>query len=204
VSVDFVGGKDCVVDLLGTPAGYERAGVQQHFHQADHARVVNLDAGILCLPDDDRQRQSLEQGKVDMHVQALGLEGGEAVGDGEQLVAHRSEMIEAFLQSEVGKVVGADLIAQEGGELLVLFDEGIAIVSSEDMMAVFDLFEDRVQLALHPLCNAASEDFRDLVGGQSKVVCPTADITRQFLEASTLAARGASNSIPSEAKFWSD
>jgi hypothetical protein len=45
----------------------------------------------------------------------LGLEGVEAIGDGEQLFAHRSQMIEAFLQAEVGKVVGACLIAQEAG-----------------------------------------------------------------------------------------
>ncbi len=155
------------MDLRGAPAGYECAAVQHHFHQADHAGVVNLDAGILCRSDGDRQRQSLEQGKVDMHVQALGLERGEAIGDGEQLFAHRSQVIEAFLQAEVGKVVGAGLIAQEGGELLVLLDEGSAIVSAEDVMAVFDLFEDRVQLALHPLCNAVSEDLGNLVGGQA-------------------------------------
>jgi hypothetical protein len=51
---------------------------------------VDFDAGILCRPDGDRQRQSLEQGKVDMHVQALGLESGEAVGDAEQFLARRS------------------------------------------------------------------------------------------------------------------
>lgn len=52
-------------------------------------------------------------------------------------------MVEAFLQAEVGKVVGADLIAKEGRELLVLLDEGIATVSAEDVMAVLDLFHDR-------------------------------------------------------------
>ena len=52
-----------------------------------------------------------------MDVQALCLEGGEAVGDLEELLAHGGEVVEAFLQSEIGQIVGADLIAQEGEEL---------------------------------------------------------------------------------------
>jgi len=47
-----------------------------------------------------------------MHVQPLGLESGETSGNGEQFVAHRGEMIQAFLQAEIGQVVGAGLVAQ--------------------------------------------------------------------------------------------
>ena len=55
VRADAEGGQDGFVDLAGGPAGYYRSPVQQHFHQADHARVVDLDAGILCRPDGDGQ-----------------------------------------------------------------------------------------------------------------------------------------------------
>ena len=60
----------------------------------------------------DGQGQPLQQGKVDMDVQPLGLEGGETVGHRKQLVAHRGKMVQAFLQAEIGQVVGAGLIAQ--------------------------------------------------------------------------------------------
>jgi hypothetical protein len=65
-------------------------------------------------------------------------------------------MIQVSLQAEIGKVVGADLIAQEGEEFLALRDKGTAV----DVMAVFDLFDDCVQLALYAFCNAASEYLR--------------------------------------------
>ncbi len=137
------------MDLLGAPAGYERAAVQ-HLHQADHTRGVNLDAQILYLRCGDRQRQSLEQREVDMHVQALVLEGAKRSVTASSFVAHCRPMIEDLSSVRSRQGVRVDLIAQEGRELLVLLDEGITIVSAEDMMAVFDLFEDRVQLALHP------------------------------------------------------
>jgi len=43
------------VDLAGGPAGYYRSPVQQHFHQADHARVVDLMPGYFAGPDGDGQ-----------------------------------------------------------------------------------------------------------------------------------------------------
>jgi len=60
------------------------------------------------------------RGKSDVHVEALGLEGGETIRDGEELLAHRGQMLQTLLEAEIAQVVGADLIAQEGGELLVL------------------------------------------------------------------------------------
>ena len=47
VGADAEGGQNGFVDVAGGPAGYYRSSVQHHFHQADHARVVDLDAGIL-------------------------------------------------------------------------------------------------------------------------------------------------------------
>jgi len=60
--------------------------------------------------------------------------------------------------------VGAGLVAQIGGELLVLLDEGVAIVGAKDGLAVFDLFDDRVQLALQFPGDALPEHLGDLVG----------------------------------------
>ena len=50
-------------------------------------------------------------------------------------------MFEAFLEPEVSEIVGAEFVAQEGGELLVLFEESIFPVGAEDMMPVLDLLQ---------------------------------------------------------------
>ena len=97
-----------------------------------------------------------------MNVEALGLEAGETVRDLKELPPHRLQVAQAFLQPKVGEIVRADFIAQERGELLVLLDEGVLPVRPEDVMAVFDLLQRRVQLALHLLCDPAAEDLGDL------------------------------------------
>ena len=101
-----------------------------------------------------------------MHIQALRLEGSETIGDRQELLAHGGQMVKAFLEPEVGQIVRADLIAQEGGELLVLLDEAVFPIGAEDMMSVLDLLEGGVELALEFLGDAAAEDLRDLVGRQ--------------------------------------
>lgn len=58
-----------------------------------------------------------------MHIQALRLEGSETVGDLQELLAYGGQMGKAFPEPEVGEIVRADLIAQEGRELLVLLEE---------------------------------------------------------------------------------
>ena len=55
-----------------------------------------------------------------MDVEPLSLATGEAVRDDLKLLAHGVQVVEALLQAEVAQVVGAELVAQEGGELLVL------------------------------------------------------------------------------------
>src|SRR5215470_10643241 len=76
-------------------------------------------------------------------------------------------MLQTFLQSEIAKIVGAELVAQEGGELFVLLEEAVLPVGAEDVMAVLDLFQGGVQLASQPTGESGAEDFRDLVGGQA-------------------------------------
>src|SRR5258708_37495303 len=76
-------------------------------------------------------------------------------------------MVQALVQPEIGQIVGTDLIAQEGGELLVLLHEGMFEVGPEDMMPVLDLLQRGVELALQFLGDAYAEDLADLVRGQS-------------------------------------
>ncbi|MBK7234294.1 MAG: hypothetical protein IPI02_01225 [Sterolibacteriaceae bacterium] len=76
-------------------------------------------------------------------------------------------MFEPLPQAEVGQIVRADLVAQEGGELLILLDEGVLPIGAKDVMPVFDLLEGGVELAAQLLGDTRAEDLRDLVGRQS-------------------------------------
>ena len=85
-----------------------------------------------------------------MDIEALSLETSEAVSNGLKSCAHVVEMIEPFLQTEIAQVIGAKLVAEEAGELLVLFEEGVLPVGAEDVMAMLDLIDDGGELAGQP------------------------------------------------------
>src|SRR6266581_9628341 len=76
-------------------------------------------------------------------------------------------MLQTFLDPEVGEVVGAELVAQEGGELLVLLEEAVLPIGAEDVMAMLNLLHGGVQLASQPAGQPRAEDFRNLVGGEA-------------------------------------
>jgi hypothetical protein len=94
------------------------------------------------------------------------FKAGEAAGDGLEGLANRVEIVEAFAQAKVGEVVGTQFIAQEGRELLVLFEEGILEIGAIDMMAVRDPVDDAGELAAVATMKARAEDRRHLIGGQ--------------------------------------
>ena len=73
-------------------------------------------------------------------------------------------MVQSLLETEIGKIVGHQLVAQKGRELFVLLEEGVLDVGAEDMMTVLDAIDDGGELALHPSAHARAEDFGDLVG----------------------------------------
>src|SRR6201984_535575 len=92
--------------------------------------------------DGDRQGEALQKREVDVDVEPLRLEPGEAGGDGLEALADGIEVVQSLLEAEVGEVVGDQLVAQEGGELFVLFEEGVFEVGAEDMMAGLRGIED--------------------------------------------------------------
>jgi hypothetical protein len=75
-------------------------------------------------------------------------------------------MVQAFLETKVGEVVGTQFIAQERRELLVLLEEGVLEVSPVDMMAVLDTIDHARELAAVATMQAGAEDRRHLVGGK--------------------------------------
>src|SRR5712672_3718797 len=110
-------GEEGMMELLGGPAADMTAAVQEDLEEADDTRVVDLDAGIADRADGDRQGGALEQREVDMNVEPLRLETGEAGGDGLEALAHGIEMVQSLLETESGEVVGDQFVGQEGGEL---------------------------------------------------------------------------------------
>ena len=129
--------------------------------------VVDLDPGIADRADGDRQGEALQQREVDVDVEPLRLEAGEAAGDG--LEASRGRHRDGpspFLRRKSARLLETQFVAQEGGELFVLLEEGVLEVGAEDMMAVLDAIDDGGQLAAHPAVQAGAEDLGDLVGGQ--------------------------------------
>jgi hypothetical protein len=101
-----------------------------------------------------------------MDVEPLRLEAGKAVGDGLEALADGVEVVQSLLETEVGQIVGDQLVAQEGEEFFVLFEEGVLEVGAEDMMAVLDAIDDGSELAAHLAVQARAEDLGDLVGAQ--------------------------------------
>src|ERR1700747_1606544 len=59
------------------------------------------------------------------------------------------------------------LVAQEGGELFVLLEEGVLEVGAEDVMTVLNAIDDGGQLAAHPAVQAGAEDLSDFVCRQA-------------------------------------
>ena len=74
-------------------------------------------------------------------------------------------MVEALLETKVGEVVGAQFVAQERRELLVLLEEGILEVGPVDMMAVGNALDHAGKLAAVAAGQAGAEDRRHFVGG---------------------------------------
>src|ERR1700688_4450552 len=111
-----------------------------------------------------------------MDIEALSLETSEAVSDGLEFLAHVVEMIEPFLQTEVAQVIGAKLVAEEAGELLVLFEKSVLPVGAEDVMAMLDLIVDRGQFPMQPFVEPHAEVLADPVRGQP----PQADFAASF------------------------
>jgi hypothetical protein len=64
-----------------------------------------LDAGVADRADGDGEGEALQQREVDMDVEPLRLEAGEAIRDGLEPLAHGMEMIQSLSEMEIGEVV---------------------------------------------------------------------------------------------------
>ena len=92
------GGEDGLVDLFGGPAADVSSAVQEDSEEADDARVLDPDPGIANRANGYRQGDALQQRKVDVDVEPLRLEGGEAAGDLLEPLAHAWRWSSPFLR----------------------------------------------------------------------------------------------------------
>src|ERR1700726_1276314 len=90
-------------------------------------------------------------------------------------------MVQAFPQTEVGEVVGAEFVAQERRELFILLEECVLEIGAKDMMAMLDLIDNGGELAPHPAVQAGSEDRGNLVGGEPPPQAEFAAALEQFV-----------------------
>ena len=160
------------MDVPGGPASDGVAAMQQHLQKPDDPGVVDLDTGIADRTGSDRQGKPLQQWELHVHVEAFRLKTSKVIRNGVEAFSHGVEMIETLLQAEIAQVVGAKLVAQEAGELLILLQESVLPVGAEDMMAVLDLIEDGGEFAADAFVDADAEDLADAVGRQP----PEADL----------------------------
>jgi hypothetical protein len=136
-----------LVDFACRPAADVGAGVQKNLEEADDTRVLDFDAGVADRADRNREGDPLQQRKVGVDVEPLGLQTGKPADDALELVADLVQMVEPLFETEIVKVVGAEFVAQEHRELLILPENSIAEVGAEHVMAVLDLIDDGGEFA---------------------------------------------------------
>src|SRR5215468_5192829 len=110
---EMEGGEDGLVDLACRPAPDLGTGVQKNLEQADGPRILDFDAGMADRTDGNGQRDPLQQGKVGMDIEPLGLETGNPADNALELVTDLIQMVEVLFETEIVEAVGAEFGAQE-------------------------------------------------------------------------------------------
>ena len=124
--------------------------------------------GILLRPLGMGRASRWNRGKSTWTLSSSRLEAGQAIGNRDQLLPQRVQILQPFVQAQILEPVDADLQAEEGGELFVHARHQAFAVDPQHMMAVVELFQHAVQLAANSLVLADAEDLGDLVGGEAK------------------------------------
>ena len=75
------------MEITSSPSGDTGAGMDEHFHEADHAGMMDFDSCNFAMAGDNREGQTLEQREIDMDLEGLSLKGGETVGHGQECSA---------------------------------------------------------------------------------------------------------------------
>src|SRR5215470_2910082 len=165
---ELEGRKDGLMDLSRAPSAELGTAVKQDFHKAEHAGVLDFDAGDFRVSPRDGKSQTLEEGEVDVSIQGLGLELSKMVGDGGEGLTDGFQVIQGFFQSEVFQVIAEDLQAQEGGELFIHAQHGVFAAGALHVMAMVHPLQDSGELTSDPLVETKAEHLRELVGREAE------------------------------------
>src|SRR3974377_283876 len=159
-----VGEQDPLMKRSGGEALDLVGGVEEDFHEAHHAGILDLDAGYAGSTRGNRQGQALEQRKIEMDVERGCLKASKPVIHRMEGLFHLGQTLQGLFEMKVGKVVAAGFDTEERPELLVLFDEGMLTIGPEHVMALLDAIEGRMELAGKSTGNAVPEELGDGVG----------------------------------------
>src|SRR5260370_32602541 len=107
------------MNVGGPPSVELCSAVQQHLHQPHHSGVVDLDSGDFAFTGDDRQSHPLKQREVDVNVQGLRFETGEAVRDGDEFLTQALQVLQSLVEAKIFHPIDTDFDPQEGAELFV-------------------------------------------------------------------------------------
>src|SRR6516165_9045937 len=162
------GRKDGLMDLSGAPSAELGTAVEQDFHEAEHAGVLDFDARDFAVSRGNGKSQTLEEGEVDVDIQGLGFELGKMVGDGGEGPTDGFQVIQGFFQSEVFQVIAEDLQAQEGGKLFIHAQHGVFGAGAQHMMAMVHPLQDSGELTSDPLVETKAEHLRELVSSKAE------------------------------------
>ena len=70
------------MEITSSPSGEAGAGMNEHFHEADQAGIVDLDPCDFGMTRNDWESDPLEQREIDVDLKGFCLKVGEAVDDG--------------------------------------------------------------------------------------------------------------------------
>ena len=88
------GGEDSLANVWGPPSADLSTGMKEHFHEPNHAGVVDLDAGDFRTAHDDGQGHSLKEWEIDVNVERFGFEAGEPIGYRGEGLADGGQVVE--------------------------------------------------------------------------------------------------------------
>ncbi|HVN24115.1 MAG TPA: hypothetical protein VMT71_09085 [Syntrophorhabdales bacterium] len=145
------------LDLVG--------GMEEDFHEAHHAGILDLDAGYAGGARGNRQGQALEQGDIEMDVEGGCLKASKPVMHRMEDLFHPRQTLRSLFEMNVGKSIAAGFNPEERPELLVVLGEGMLAIGPEHVMALRQAIEGRRELATEASRKAVAEELGDGIGG---------------------------------------
>ena len=76
-----------------------------------------------------------------MNIEMFRLRLSETIRDLLEAIPYRLPIFERFLETEVLAIVANELLAMKSGRLLILLEEGVFVIGTEDLTAMIEPFQ---------------------------------------------------------------